>query len=354
MEAKAYLRYVRISPRKIQIVCDLIRGKDAGTAMAILAQTPKAASEPLTKLLKSAVANAENNFGMDPAKLDAAVKLLRQHNEKAAILTTPWDQLTGAQIVEAMAGGHSLAHQLMAEIAHEHGIEHHDDHCCCGHDHEEKHEMCCHDHGEEGHDHCCEHGHTHEEGHHHDHDSCCCGHDHEHVENSMDTDWDVSGVDPSQYRLLFSTLGAIAGVKDVGLNPDGLKIIHTPEALPAIKQAFDANNLKLKMRTNEGKETTQIRIQQMDCPTEEGLIRKKLNGMKGVSGLQFNLMNRVLTVSYPKGMLPETVAAIKSLDYTPEVLEAHEKPKLSEFKPTKIAWWKYILGIVIAVVICYL
>ena len=187
---------------------------------------------------------------------------------------------------------------------HHHGAEHcgckHEDHdeehhCCCAHDHEEKHEMCCHDHGEEGHDHCCEHGHTHEEGHHHDHDSCCCGHDHEHVENSMDTDWDVSGVDPSQYRLLFSTLGAIAGVKDVGLNPDGLKIIHTPEALPAIKQAFDANNLKLKMRTNEGKETTQIRIQQMDCPTEEGLIRKKLNGMKGVSGLQFNLMNRVLT-----------------------------------------------------------
>ena len=67
--AKAYLRYVRISPRKVQIVCDLIRGKDAGTAMAILMQTPKAASEPLMKLLKSAVANAENNFGMDPAKL---------------------------------------------------------------------------------------------------------------------------------------------------------------------------------------------------------------------------------------------------------------------------------------------
>ena len=88
------------------------------------------------------------------------------------------------------------------------------------------------------------------------------------------------------------------------------------------------------MRTNEGKETTQIRIQQMDCPTEEGLIRKKLNDMKGVSGLQFNLMNRVLTVSYPKGMLPEIVAAIKSLDYTPEVLEANERPKLSEFRPT--------------------
>ena len=68
-EASAYLRYVRISPRKVQIVCDLIRGKDTGTAMAILMQTPKAASEPLQKLLKSAVANAENNFGMNPDKL---------------------------------------------------------------------------------------------------------------------------------------------------------------------------------------------------------------------------------------------------------------------------------------------
>ena len=69
MEAKAYLRYVRISPRKVQIVCDLIRGKDVKTAMAILMQTPKAASEPLMKLLKSCAANAENNFEMDPEKL---------------------------------------------------------------------------------------------------------------------------------------------------------------------------------------------------------------------------------------------------------------------------------------------
>ena len=69
MEARAIVRNVRMTPRKIKLICDLIRGKDAGTAMAILAQTPKAASEPLTKLLKSAVANAENNFGMDPDKL---------------------------------------------------------------------------------------------------------------------------------------------------------------------------------------------------------------------------------------------------------------------------------------------
>ena len=69
MEARATLHYARISPRKVQIVCDLIRGQDTRTAEAILMQTPKAASELLLKLLKSACANAENNHEMDPAKL---------------------------------------------------------------------------------------------------------------------------------------------------------------------------------------------------------------------------------------------------------------------------------------------
>ena len=69
MESRAYLKYARISPRKVQIVLDLIRGKDAGEAMAILKNTPKSASEYLIKLLKSAVANAEHNFSMDVCRL---------------------------------------------------------------------------------------------------------------------------------------------------------------------------------------------------------------------------------------------------------------------------------------------
>ena len=69
MEARAQVKYARISPRKVKIVCDLIRGKDVNTARAILMNTPKAASEIMVKVLKSAVANAENNFGMDPAGL---------------------------------------------------------------------------------------------------------------------------------------------------------------------------------------------------------------------------------------------------------------------------------------------
>ena len=65
MEAKAHLKYARISPRKVKIVCDLIRGKDVKLARAILENTPKAASPLLLKLLGSAVANAENNLGLD-------------------------------------------------------------------------------------------------------------------------------------------------------------------------------------------------------------------------------------------------------------------------------------------------
>jgi large subunit ribosomal protein L22 len=69
MEAKAILRNARIAPRKVQIVLDLIRGKKTEHAAAILRATPKAATEPLLKLLNSAVANAENNFGMDRQNL---------------------------------------------------------------------------------------------------------------------------------------------------------------------------------------------------------------------------------------------------------------------------------------------
>ena len=69
MVAKAYAKYLRISPRKVKIVADLIRGKSLAQATGILLTTPKAASELLLKLLKSAASNAENNHQMDPEKL---------------------------------------------------------------------------------------------------------------------------------------------------------------------------------------------------------------------------------------------------------------------------------------------
>ena len=158
-------------------------------------------------------------------KLDASVALIREHNEKATIVTTPWHQLTGAQLLEAMEGQATLAAELAKLEAehkhhhhhHEHGEhctcgchdheehEHHhdhDEHCGCGHHHEEEHHCCGHHHGDEGcHEHhhghveeheCAHHHHDHEEHehhHHHDHDEhCCCSHDHEHEHHHHDHD----------------------------------------------------------------------------------------------------------------------------------------------------------------------
>lgn len=69
MEAKAIARQVRIAPRKVRLVVDLIRGKQVGEAIAILAHTPKAASPVVEKVLKSAIANAEHNLELDPNSL---------------------------------------------------------------------------------------------------------------------------------------------------------------------------------------------------------------------------------------------------------------------------------------------
>ena len=72
IEARATLKYARISARKVKIVADLIRGKNVDEALAIVKFTPKASSELLEKLLKSAIANAENNHGMSHDKLYVA------------------------------------------------------------------------------------------------------------------------------------------------------------------------------------------------------------------------------------------------------------------------------------------
>ena len=130
--------------------------------------------------------------GISDKKLDTALELIREHNAAATIVTTPWEDLSGEQLIAAFEGEHTLKkHKEATEQEHHHHHHDHDDHCCCGHDHEHHHH---HEHGEEcgcGHHHhdegCQEHHHGHEpaecghEHHHHDHDEhCCCGHDHEH------------------------------------------------------------------------------------------------------------------------------------------------------------------------------
>ena len=124
--------------------------------------------------------------GLDQAKLDAAVELLRTLNPKAAIVTTPWDQLSGQQIMSAMEGGVSLAAQLLAELDDD---DDDDDDDCCGHDHEHHHHDHDHEHEHHHHDHDDDDDHDEHEHHHHDHDECC-DHDHDHEHHHHDHDHD--------------------------------------------------------------------------------------------------------------------------------------------------------------------
>ena len=137
------------------------------------------------------------------AKLDAAVALLREHNAEATVVTTPWNELTGEQLIEAMEGQASLAAELAKlEAEHEHHHHHHDhdEHCSCGHHHEEhEHEHHCgcgHHHEEHDHEHHCGCGHHHEEHEHNHHEHgehCSCGchdHDHHHADEVF-TAWGV-------------------------------------------------------------------------------------------------------------------------------------------------------------------
>ena len=107
--------------------------------------------------------------GISKEKLDKAIELIREHNEKAVIVTTPWDQIEGDDILAAIEGAKDLEAEMMAEVmAHHHEEEehhHHHEHCHHDHEHEEGHEHCHHDH---------DHGHGPE-------CNCGChGHDHHH------------------------------------------------------------------------------------------------------------------------------------------------------------------------------
>ncbi len=122
---------------------------------------------------------------MSEEKLAACVEMIREHNAKATIITTPWDALAGQDILETIEGAKDLEAELMQEVMRKHEEHHHhhhdgEEHECCHHDHDEHEHHHDHEHGHEDH----EHHHDHEEGHeghdHHDHDHECCHHDHDH------------------------------------------------------------------------------------------------------------------------------------------------------------------------------
>lgn len=124
----------------------------------------------------------------DTEKVEAAVKMLRELNPEAHIITTPVEVLGGKKVLDTMEGAIINLAQVEEEEHHHHHHDH--DECCCGHDHDEEHEHHHHDHDEDEHEHhhhdhdgecCCGHDHDEEHEHHHHHDDeCGCGHDHHH------------------------------------------------------------------------------------------------------------------------------------------------------------------------------
>ncbi len=171
----------------------------------------------------------------DVKKVDAAVKMLREANPKAVIVTTPVSQLTGAQLLEIIEKPDTMEEELMKEALeafeehhhhhhdhehehdHDHEHEHHHEHgeeCGCGHDHEHEHH---HEHGEEcgcGHDHEHEHEHHHEDG---EECSCGCGHDHHHHHaDEVFSSWGTEHVQPISREELEKILDELAYGADYG------------------------------------------------------------------------------------------------------------------------------------------
>lgn len=91
-----------------------------------------------------------------------------------------------------------------------------------------------------------------------------------------------------------------------------------------------------------------MRIMQMDCPTEEGLLRKKLGGMAGVTGLEFNLMQRVLTVTHAPNEIEPILAAVRSLGFTPEIANTASTQETPAPEPAK-PWWPLALAGIAAI-----
>ena len=128
-------------------------------------------------------------------KLNTCISLIREHNDRATIITTPWDELDGKDILDTIEGAKDLEAELMAEIMAHHDEEEHEHHHHHDHDEEEHEHHHHHDHDEEEHEHHHHHDHNEEEHeHHHEHgEDCTCGcHDHEHHHHHADevfTSW---------------------------------------------------------------------------------------------------------------------------------------------------------------------
>ena len=142
-------------------------------------------------------------------KLAKVLTMIKEKNDEASVITTPWDEIDGKNILEAMEKVNTLEKELLEEHHHEHHHHDHDGECGCGHDHDHEHE------------------------HHHDHDGeCSCGHDHHHGHHHADevfTSWGVETPDKYDKETLSEILRKLSETDDYGDILRAKGMLPTPE-----------------------------------------------------------------------------------------------------------------------------
>ena len=211
---------------------------------------------------------------------------------------------------------------------HEHGSHSHDhSHECCGHDHghgdhPHAHAESCHAHDHES----CDHDHAHEHG------SCCCGHD-----APQAVDWStlaapsatravyrILNMDcPMEEALIRKKLATVPGITGLTFNlmQRVLTVEHELPSTASIEAALKAIDMTPEPLDAAEGATAVFAVSGMDCPTEERLIRKALEGLPGLLGLEIDLMQRHVRVRHEPAALPAITAALEGLDMGARLLE---------------------------------
>lgn len=233
------------------------------------------------------------------------------------------------------------------------------DSCGCSHNHTQevyehtRNEPCNHDH--------TEHDHTHEPAHAHSHDHAhadggCCGHDHAEaapvdlavIGEASDTRaiYRIMNMDcPMEEALIRKKLGGVPGITNLDFNliQRVLTVDHVLPSTEPIIAALKAIDMTPEVISANQGTVAIFSVNGMDCPVEENLIRAKLNGMPGVLGLEFNLMQRTLKVRHEPSALPSISEALTSLNMDAKLMdmEAGESDVIPE---PKIPWGKLAIA----------
>ena len=157
---------------------------------------------------------------------------------------------------------------------------------------------------------------------------------------------------PTEEALIRSKLAGLAGVAGLEFNlmQRTLAVRHELPSLSPVEQALKAIGMQaVRMDQASAEQTTKLSIAKMDCPTEETLIRNKLGTVAGVADLDFNLMQRTLSVRHADQVLPDVLAALQALGFEAQVLDTAEAASPSaSLVTTPTNWWPLGISFVTA------